>query len=227
MEGAPEHTRVPIFFYCQSLQNREVRNMSMDSRRTVHDLCVELSKKNGIDPKRMTLIIRGKVADRDMSLEMTNLHKHDTVRVLVKDGTLHEHDEDDDSPPDPMSLCHGRSIPGDEATRCTVLVEFMAPYFDTQMVCVVHGAMHMRVGDLHRIVSEKTAVMTERMWFYKNGNPLDPSSSFKDAGFGTVTRVVMRTTPKAGTSGEWPAIEAGSPSREPFTPDYSNEEEDE
>ena len=203
--------------------------MSMDSRKTVHDLCVELSKSNGVDPKRISILHRGKVADREMSLEMTNLHKHETVRVLVRDGALHERsdDEDDDSPSDAMSLCHGRSIPGDEATRCTVLVEFMAPYFDSQMVCVVNGAMYMRVGDLHRIVSEKTAVMTERMWFYKNGNPLDPSSSFKDAGFDTVTRVVMRTTPKAGTSGEWPAYDAGSPSREPYSPDYSNDEEDE
>ena len=225
MEGAPEHTRDPIFFYVQSLRNGDTSNMSMDSRCTVHDLCVELSKKNGVDPNRMSIIIQGKVADRDMTLEFTNLHKHETVRVLVRDGALHDRsdDEDDDSPSDAMSLCHGRPMQDKEVPSITIHVEFMAPYMDTQMTCVVNGDKCNCVGDIHRYVSRMTAIITERMFFYKNGVPLDPTMSLREAGFDKVTRLVMRTLPKP----EWPAKEAGSPSREVFTPDYSNSDADE
>ena len=229
MEGAPEHTRDPIFFYVQSLRNGDTRNMLMDSRRTVHELCVELSKKNGVDPNRMSILIHGKQAEREMTLEFTNLRKHDVAMVLVRDGATFEHpsDEEDDSPSEAMSLSHGRSILGEEVPRCTVIVEFLAPYMDTQMVSVVHGDMDMRVTDLYRIVSDRTAIMTERMWFYKNGEALDPSETFREAEFDPLTRVIMRTKPKAGTTSEGPAMETGSPSREPYSPDYSNDEEDE
>ena len=124
---------------------------------------------NGVDPKRISILHRGVVADREMSLEMTNLHKHETVRVLVRDASdLHvrSDDEDDDSPSDAMSLCHGRSIQEEEVPQCTVLVEFMAPYMDTQMVCVVPGDKCERVADIHLAVSEKTAIMTERMFTF-------------------------------------------------------------
>ena len=229
MEGAPEHTRDPIFFYVQSLRNGDTSNMLMDSRRTVHELCVELSKKNGVDPKRMSILIHGKQVEREMTLELTNLHKHDVAMVLVRDGATFEHpsDEEDDSPSEAMSLSHGRAILGEEVPRCTVIVEFLAPYMDTQMVSVVHGDMGMRVMDLYSIVSDRTALMTERMWFYKNGEALDPSETFREAEFDPLTRVIMRTKPKAGTSSEGPVMEAGSPSREPYSPDYSNDEEDE
>ena len=229
MEGAPEHTRDPIFFYVQSLRNGDTRNMLMDSRRTVHELCVELSKKNGVDPKRMSILIHGKQAEREMTLEFTNLRKHDVAMVLVRDGATFEHpsDEEDDSPSEAMSLSHGRAILGEEVPRCTVIVEFLAPYMDTQMVSVVHGDMGMRVMDLYSIVSDRTALMTERMWFYKNGEALDPSETFRGAEFEPLTRVILRTKPKAGTTSEGPAMETGSPSREPYSPDYSNDEEDE
>ena len=228
MEGAPEHTRDPIFFYVQGLRNGDTINMTMDSRCTVHDLCVELSKKSGVDPKRMSILIKGRIVKHDMTLEFTNLHKHEVANVLVRDGATFEHpdDEEDDSPSDAMSLSHGRSILGEEVPRCTVIVEFLAPYMDTQMVSVIHGDMDMRVTDLYRIVSDRTAIMTERMWFYKNGKALDPSETFREAGFDPLTRVIVRTKPKAGTSSEWPVMEAGSPSREPYSPDYSNDEED-
>ena len=75
-------------------------------------------------------------------------------------------------------------------------------------------------------MSEKTALMTERMFFYRDGEPLDPTMFLRDAGFDTrskVTRLVMRTLPKP----EWPAETTGSPSREPYTPDYSNSDADE
>ena len=229
MEGAPEHTRDPIFFYVQSLRNGDTRNMLMDSRRTVHELCVELSKKNGVDPKRMSILIHGKQAEREMTLELTNLRKHDVAMVLVRDGATFEHpsDEEDDSPSEAMSLSHGRAILGEEVPRCTVIVEFLAPYMDTQMVSVVHGDMGMRVMDLYSIVSDRTALMTERMWFYKNGEALDPSETFRGAEFEPLTRVTLRTKPKAGTTSEGPAMETGSPSREPYSPDYSNDEEGE
>ena len=203
--------------------------MCMDSRKSVHDLCVELSKSNGVDPRRLSILYGGRVVKRETSLEIANIHKHSTVHVLVRDATLHERsdDEDDDSPSDAMSLCHGRPMQDKEVPSITIHVEFMAPYMDTQMTCVVPGDKCERVGDIHRIVSEKTALMTERMFFYKDGNPLDPSSTLEEAKFDTVTRVIMRTLPKAGTSGEWPVMEAGSPSREPYSPDYSNDEEDE
>ena len=229
MEGAPEHTRDPIFFYVQSLRNGDTRNMLMDSRRTVHELCVELSKKNGVDPNRMSILIHGKQVEREMTLELTNLHKHDVAKVLVRDGATYEHpdDEEDDSPSEAMSLSHGRAILGEEVPRCTVIVEFLAPYMDTQMVSVVHGDMGMRVMDLYSIVSDRTALMTERMWFYKNGEALDPSETFRGAEFEPLTRVTLRTKPKAGTTSEGPAMETGSPSHEPYSPDYSNDEEDE
>ena len=203
--------------------------MCMDSRKSVHDLCVELSKSNGVDPRRLSILYGGRVVKRETSLEIANIHKHATVHVLVRDATLHERsdDEDDDSPSDAMSLCHGRSIPEEEVPRCTVLVEFMAPYMDTQMTCVISGDKCNCVGDIHRFVSEKTALMTERMFFYKGGEPLDPTMSLREDGFDKVTRLVMRTLPKPGTSGEWPVMEAGSPSREPFTPDYENSDADE
>ena len=229
MEGAPEHTRDPIFFYVQSLRNGDTRNMLMDSRRTVHELCVELSKKNGVDPSRMSILIQGRLVEREMTLELTNLRKHDVAMVLVRDGATFEHpsDEEDDSPSEAMSLSHGRAILGEEVPRCTVIVEFLAPYMDTQMVSVVHGDMGMRVMDLYSIVSDRTALMTERMWFYKNGEALDPSETFRGAEFEPLTRVTLRTKPKAGTTSEGPAMETGSPSREPYSPDYSNDEEDE
>ena len=228
MEGAPEHTRDPIFFYVQSLRNGDTRNMLMDSRRTVHELCVELSKKNGVDPKRMSILIHGKQAEREMTLEFTNLKKHDVAMVIVRNGLTFEHpsDEEDDSPSEAMSLSHGRAILGEEVPRCTVIVEFLAPYMDTQMVSVVHGDMGMRVMDLYSIVSDRTALMTERMWFYKNGEALDPSETFRGAEFEPLTRVILRTKPKAGTTSEGPAMETGSPSHEPYSPDYSNDEED-
>ena len=229
MEGAPEHTRDPIFFYVQSLRNGDTSNMLMDSRRTVHELCVELSKKNGVDPNRMSILIHGKQAEREMTLEFTNLRKHDVAMVIVRNGLTFEHpsDEEDDSPSEAMSLSHGRAILGEEVFRCTVIVEFLAPYMDTQMVSVVHGDMGMRVMDLYSIVSDRTALMTERMWFYKNGEALDPSETFRGAEFEPLTRVTLRTKPKTSTTSEGPAMETGSPSREPYSPDYSNDEEGE
>ena len=243
MEGAPEHTRDPIFFYVQGLRNGDTTSMSMDSRCTVHDLCVKLNERYGVDPNRMSILIRGQICEPNMTLELTNLYKHDVVRMIVRDGATFEHPdyEEDDSPPDEMPLSHGRAILGEEVPRCTVIVEFLAPYMDTQMVSVVHGDMEMRVSELYRIVSDRTALMTEKMWFYKGNKVLDPTETFREAEFDPLTRVIVRTKPKAGTyndglrmetgspsrtSNGGPMMETGSPSREPYSPDYSNDEED-
>ena len=200
--------------------------MTMDTRKTVNDLCVAMGNYNGVDPKRVRILHRGSEPSREMSLEITNLHKHETVHVLVRDNSdlhLRSDDEDDDSPSDAMSLCHNRPMQDKEVPSITILIEFMAPYMDTQMTCVISGDKCERVADIHLAVSEKTGIMTERMFFYKGGEPLDPTMSLRDAGFDKVTRLVMRTLPKP----EWPAMEAGSPSREVFTPDYSNSDADE
>ena len=220
-----EHTRVPVTFYCQRLEDGEVRTMTMDVRETVDDLCVAVGKREGVDPKQISILHRGSQPSREMTLEMTNLHKFETVYVLVKNvNHLHlRSDVEDDSPSDAMSLCHGRPIQDKEVPSITIHVGFIAPYMDTQMTCVISGDKCNCVGDIHRFVSRKTAIITERMFFYKDGEPLDPTMSLRDAGFDKVTRLVMRTLPKP----EWSAETTGSPSCEPYSPDYSNSDADE
>ena len=220
-----EYTREPVTFYCQCLENGEVRTMTMDARQTVDELCVAMGNYNGVDPKRVRILHRGVEPPRGKTLEMTNLHKFETVQVLVRDASdLHlRSDNEDDSPADAMSLCHCRPMHDKEVPSITIHVEFMAPYMDTQMTCVINGDKCNCVGDIHRYVSRKTAIITERMFFYKDGVPLDPTMSLREAGFDKVTRLVMRTLPKP----EWSAETIGSPSREVYTPDYSNSDADE
>ena len=121
--------------------------MTMDTRRTINDLCVEVGKREGVDPKRISILHRGSQPSREMTLEMTNLHKFETVHVLVKNNSdLHlRSDDEDDSPSDAMSLCHGRPIQDKEVPSITILIECMAPYMDTQMTCVISGDNFLRV----------------------------------------------------------------------------------
>jgi hypothetical protein len=222
------HKRVPVTFVCQHLEVGEVTSMTMGAHENVNDLCVAMGNREGVDPKQISILTE--VADPSAS-KMMSLNKFETVYVLMKNAN-HLHlrtDVDDDSPSGAMSRCHTRSIQ-EEVPGITIIIEFMAPYLDSQVQCVVNGDKCKDVGSIQTYVSRMTAIIPERMFFYKDGKPLEPWLTLKEAGFDKITRLVMKTRPGltfAKRKHEWSNETTGSPSRDVYTPDYSNSEADE
>ena len=222
------HKRVPVTFVCQHLEVGEVTSMTMGAHENVNDLCVAMGNREGVDPKQISILTE--VADPSAS-KMMSLNKFETVYVLMKNAN-HLHlrtDVDDDSPSGAMSRCHTRSIQ-EEVPGITIIIEFMAPYLDSQVQCVVNGDKCKDVGSIQTYVSRMTAIIPERMFFYKDGKPLEPWLTLKEAGFDKITRLVMRTLPGltfTKRKHEWSNETTGSPSRDVYTPDYSNSEADE
>jgi hypothetical protein len=221
------HKRVPVTFVCQHLEVGEVTSMTMGAHENVNDLCVAMGNREGVDPKQISILTE--VAD-PLASKMMSLNKFETVYVLMKNAN-HLHlrtDVDDDSPSGAMSRCHGRPIQ-EEVPGITIIIEFMAPYLDSQVQCVVNGDKCKEVGDIQTYVSRMTAIIPERMFLYKEGKPLEPWMTLKAAGFGKITRLIMKTRPgltytKRRHEG---SNESGSPSRDVYTPEYSNSEADE
>ena len=222
-----EHERVPLTFVCQHLEVGEVSSMTMGAHENVNDLRVAMGNREGVDSKRISILTE--VADPYAS-KMRSLNRFETVYVLMRNAN-HLHlrtDVDDDSPSGAMSRCHGRPIQV-EAPDITIIIEFMAPYLDSQVQCVVNGDKCKEVGDIQRYVSRMTAIIPERMFLYKEGKPLEPWLKLNEAGFDKITRLIMKTRPgltytKRRHEG---SNESGSPSRDVYTPEYSNSEADE